>query len=91
MRMFAELSSLKPACEAAGLQHVRVDDSDSLMAFELPDDSGMGSEGLEQEDSSSGRRRRNQVHVDSAKFDHLAGCDMNQLCARVVIAGVKPS
>jgi arsenite methyltransferase len=91
MRMFAELSSLKPACEAAGLQHVRVDDSDSLMAFELPDDSGVGSEGLEQEDSSSGRRRRNQVHVDSAEFDHLAGCDMNQLCARVVIAGVKPS
>ena len=92
MRMFAELSSLKPACEAAGLLHVHVDDSDSLMAFELPlDDSEMGSQGVEHEDSSSGGRRRNQVHKGSSKFDHLAGHDMNQLCARVVIAGVKPS
>ena len=91
MRMFAELSSLKPACEAAGLLHVHVDDGDSLMAFELPDDSELGNQGQEDDDSSSIRRRRNQVHAGSSKFDHLAGFDMNQLCARVVVSGVKPA
>ena len=91
MRMFAELSCLKPACEAAGLQHVHVDDSDSLMAFELAEDCEVGDSGQEGDDSSSSRRGRNQVHAGSSKFHHLAGYDMNQLCARVVISGVKPA
>jgi SAM-dependent methyltransferase/uncharacterized iron-regulated protein len=88
MRMFAELSSLQPACEAAGLVRVRVDLSDSLMAFELPEEAGGGEEEADHADGGS-RRRRSRVHVGSPEFEHLARYDMNELCARIVLVGEK--
>jgi hypothetical protein len=91
MRMFAELSSLAPACQAAGLTNVLIDDSDPLMAFELADDSERGADGQKDEADGGSGRARNRVHTDSSEFEHLAQYDMNQLCARVVITGTKPA
>jgi hypothetical protein len=90
MRTFAELSSLVPACQAAGLTNVLIDDSDPLMAFELADDSERGGEG-QKDEAEGGSRARNRVHTGSSEFEHLAQYDMNQLCARVVVTGTKPA
>jgi SAM-dependent methyltransferase/uncharacterized iron-regulated protein len=91
MRMFAELSSLAPACQAAGLTNVLIDDSDPLMAFELADDSERGAEAQKDEADGGSGGARNRVHTGSSEFKHLAQYDMNQLCARVVITGTKPA
>ena len=33
---------------------------------------------------------RRRIHGNSAEFQHLEQHDMDQLCARVVLTGVKP-
>ena len=43
--------------------------------------------GDEPQEGSSERRR---IHGNSAEFQHLEQHDMDQLCARVVLTGVKP-
>ena len=107
MRMFIEQAALAPTCEAAGFTDVVVDASDSEMQFELPelataDASGAGESpqppatgtatgGDGRANQGVGRAERNQVHVGSAEFSHLAGYDMNALCARVVVTGRKPA
>ncbi len=91
MRAFAELPSLAPACLAAGLVGVQVDDSDGLMAFELPDDAETEVRGQTEEVNGGGGSVRNRVHVGSSEYEHLARYDMNQLCARVVVSGQKPA
>lgn len=89
IRMFAELSRLQPVCEAAGLVRVRVDLSDPLMAFELPED-GDGLDGGREEGGGGSGGGRTSIHVSSSEFAHLSRYDMNELCARVVIIGEKP-
>lgn len=104
MRMFAELGSLQPAVEAAGLIDVKIDDSDSLMAFELPGydeeaaaprrdetESDEAAEKRTEEDvaAAAAKPSRNRVHVGSAEFRHLRDFDLNSICARVVVTGRK--
>ena len=95
MRMFAPLDSLRPACEAAGLADVLIDDSDSLMSFELPEDEAGGATAekppREAGADAAAEPQRNKVHVGSAEFEHLASYDVNELCARVVVTGRKPA
>ena len=44
------------------------------------------------ERAESEQRARNRVHGARAKeFEHLQEVDVNELCARVVVMGVKPS
>ena len=94
MRMFAPLESLRPACEAAGLANVLIDESDSLMSFELPEDEDGGATAekppREAGADAAAEPQRNRVHVGSAEFEHLASYDVNELCARVVVTGRKP-
>ena len=55
------------------------------MAFELDEAASS-----EQAAPPAARPSRNRVHVGSKEFDHLKEWDMNALCARVVVTGVKP-
>lgn len=101
MRMFMDLAELRATCEAAGFAHVHVDESDSLMAFELPEaecpaeasgtarGEARAAAVAPDEDSERAQRRRSAVHVGSKEFEHLADFDMNAICARVVVVGVK--
>ena len=89
MRMFTPVDELKPACEAAGFVDVAIDDSDSLMAFEVEEPQDVPHEPPQPQ---SEQRARNRVHGARAKeFEHLQEVDVNELCARVVVMGVKPS
>ena len=81
MRMFLPLDELQPLCEAAGFEHVAIDTSDSLMSFELD----------APEAPPAATTARNRVHVGSSEFEHLGRYDVNELCARVVVTGVKPT
>ena len=88
MRTFIHVDELAPLLGELGFEAVVVDQSDSLMQFELPgftdDDAGAAA-------SEAANEGRNQVHVGSAEFSHLADLDMNSICARVVVAGRKPA
>ena len=45
-------------------------------------------DGGDEPQEGAGERRR--IHGNSAEFQHLEQHDMDQLCARVVLTGVKP-
>jgi len=61
MKMFIHIDELKPLCEKIGYTNVVVDDSNSLMAYELPQE-------VEDEKVNEDRHR---VHVGSEEFKHL--------------------
>ena len=96
MRMFSELHSLRPLATAAGFAAVELDTSDMAMAFELPVpdtarvDTGARAS-LSSADGASRHNQRNQVHVGSPEFKHLRDLDINAMCGRIVISGIKPA
>eukprot|EP00980_Cylindrotheca_fusiformis_P024738 scaffold12369_cov97-Cylindrotheca_fusiformis.AAC.4 len=79
MRMFVPQRDLKPMCEEIGFQNVIVDDSDSAMSMEIPE------EVLRESNPD-----RNKVHVGGDDFKHLENYDMDQICARVCVSAFKP-
>merc|ERR1719382_692477 len=94
-----DLGAVEPLCRRAGLD-ATVDASDADMAFELAElpqpqsdtaeNCGRGApEGNTRGPQPDGGSQRNRVHVGSKEFEHLRGLDMNKLCARVVVHGVK--
>ena len=98
MRMFSELDSLSPIVRAAGFADVAVDTSDMAMQFELPEAAeaeGTAHERAADADAApahaQARSARNQVHVGAKEFAHLGELDINAICGRVVITGVKPA
>ena len=62
-----------------GFSHVEIDDSDSTMTMEIPEDV------LEADNPN-----RNRVHVGGEEFEHLQDYDMDKICARVCIVARKP-
>eukprot|EP00977_Amphora_coffeiformis_P008467 scaffold1918_cov154-Amphora_coffeaeformis.AAC.4 len=80
MRMFIEKNLIKPMCETIGFADVVVDDSDSLMVFELE----------LPEEAAPLNPERHRVHGDSPEFTHLEKFNMDQLCARVCVVAKKP-
>ena len=91
MQTFLPLEQLRPVCEQAGFVSVHVDESDSLMQFELPAAEDVAPEGEPAPPNEErSQRARSQVHVGSPEFEHLKEFDMNALCARVVVTGIKP-
>jgi arsenite methyltransferase len=95
MRMFAPRDELPATVAAAGFERVHIDDSDSLMAFEIEEPDAAESAASSQSDAmrdpaSGSTRTRNRVHVGSKEFEHLKNFDMNAICARVVVCAVKP-
>eukprot|EP00092_Neocalanus_flemingeri_P001211 GFUD01001290.1.p1 GENE.GFUD01001290.1~~GFUD01001290.1.p1 ORF type:complete len:595 (+),score=168.40 GFUD01001290.1:46-1830(+) len=90
MRVFMPLDHAVPMLNRVGFGNVGVDDSDSKMTLDDIDD------GIEfhEENTQGGtetvdQNGRKKIHVGSSEFDHLENYDMNQLCARVVLYGVK--
>jgi len=79
MKMFIPKNDLKPLCEKLGFTDVLIDDSDSEMSMEIPDEV--------LEDSNPARSK---VHVGGAEFDHLEDYDMDAICARVCVVARKP-
>jgi arsenite methyltransferase len=79
MKMFIPKNDLKPLCEKLGFTDVLIDDSDSEMSLEIPDE-------IYEESNPS----RSKVHVGGTEFDHLEDYDMDALCARVCIVARKP-
>lgn len=80
MRMFVKQEDILPMCKELGFRDVEVDDSDSLMTFELPEEA--------REETNP---ERSKIHVGSEAFRHLENYDMNKICARVCVVGKKPS
>jgi SAM-dependent methyltransferase len=93
MRMFIHHSELQPLCEKIGFKNVTIDDSNSLMQYNLP---GEDEGDADQPSGENGQHpkekdQRNRVHVGSAEFKHLQDYDMNAICARVCVIATKPT
>jgi SAM-dependent methyltransferase/uncharacterized iron-regulated protein len=79
MKMFISKNEIEPLCEEIGYIDVVVDDSDSLMSMEMPED-------ILKESNPD----RNRVHVGGEDFKHLEDYDMDKICARVCVVARKP-
>jgi len=79
MKMFIPKNNLRSLCEKIGFADILIDDSNSEMSMEIPDEI--------LEDSNPGRSK---VHVGGADFDHLEDYDMDAICARVCVVATKP-
>eukprot|EP00536_Pseudo-nitzschia_multiseries_P008991 jgi/Psemu1/66787/estExt_Genemark1.C_2410033 len=79
MKMFIPKDDLKPLCEKIGFRDVLIDDSNSEMSIEIPDEIW--------KEANPGRSK---VHVGGADFDHLDDYDMDAICARVCVVARKP-
>ena len=98
MRAFMPLDEAAPMLEGIGFVDVEVDDSDSKMTMEIAyeEDEEGNVEIREAEEGEAVRegddkdeRGRHRVHVGSQEFKHLERYDMNKLCARVVLTGMR--
>ena len=79
MKLFMNKKDIQPMCERLGYVDVVVDESDSSMTLDLPE------EVLDETNPE-----RNKVHVGSSEFKHLEGYDMDKICARVCVVARKP-
>ena len=90
MRVFMPIDQASPMLNRVGFGNVGVDDSDSKMTFEeLNDDMEFHEETTQEGIETVDQNGRKKIHVGSSEFQHLENYDMNQLCARVVLYGVK--
>lgn len=79
MKMFISKSELQPMCERLGFKDVLIDDSNSAMSMEIPE-----------EVLQEANPQRSKVHVGGAEFKHLENFDMDKICARVCVVARKP-
>jgi SAM-dependent methyltransferase len=82
MKMFIAKKDLEPLVREVGFSNILVDDSDSSMTMEIPEEVLL---------NNSTNPNRNRVHVGGDDFKHLEDFDMDQLCARVCVVAEKPS
>lgn len=87
--MFVHVSKLQPMCEEIGFKDVKVDDTNSLMSYELPEEAEADLLEEEKKIIDKALPDRNKVHVGSSEFKHLQEYDMNKICARVTVIGTK--
>jgi SAM-dependent methyltransferase len=78
MRMFIAKDIIQSLCTKLGFTDVYIDESDSSMTLEIPDE-------ILGDDTPV----RNKVHVGSDEFKHLKHYDMDKICARVCVVGKK--
>jgi arsenite methyltransferase len=79
MKMFIAKNELQPMCEMIGFKDVIVDDSNSAMSMEIPE-----------EVLQEANPQRTKVHVGGAEFKYLENYDMDKICARVCVVARKP-
>ena len=80
MKMFMSKYEIEPLCEEIGYINIVVDDSDSLMSMEMPEDIIL----------KESNPDRNRVHMGGEDFKHLEEYDMDKICVRVCVAACKP-
>jgi arsenite methyltransferase len=79
MQMFVAKKELHPMCAEIGFTDILIDDSDSSMTMEIPE-----------EVLKDSNPNRNRVHVGGDDFKHLEDFDMDKICARVCVVATKP-
>jgi SAM-dependent methyltransferase/uncharacterized iron-regulated protein len=79
MEMFIAKDKLEPLCAELGFENIVVDDSNSKMVYELPE-----------EETGTLNPDRRRVHGNNPTFRHLEAFNMNELCARVCVVARKP-
>ena len=87
MKMFISKNELEPLlCEKIGFEHVVIDDTNSSMSMEIPE------EVLLSLQDNTNPEQRSRIHVDDGgkEFKHLEKYDMDKICARVCIVARKP-
>ena len=89
MRMFVHRDRLEPICSEIGFTDIKIDTSNSLMQFEIPELETLESEEVVSKEYKD-KRERSFVHVGSEEFKHLKDYDMNSMCARVTVIATKP-
>jgi arsenite methyltransferase len=87
MRMFIHKDEIEPLCKKLGFADVAIDDSNSLMQYELPEDWVEEQKNENEKDDKA--QERFKVHVGSDEFKHLADYNMNEICARVCVVARK--
>lgn len=80
MKMFIPKKDIEPLCHEIGFTNIVVDESDSSMTMEIPEDVFKDS-----------NPQRNRVHVGGDDFKHLEDFDMDKICARVCVVAKKPT
>jgi len=68
-------------CEELGFKDVFIDMSNSEMSFEIDE---------EDESEEKVNKERKKIHGSSPDFNHLQDYDINAMCKRVTVYGVKP-
>jgi len=81
MQMFIAKKELYPMCQNIGFINITIDDSDSRMTMEIPE---------EVLNNETNNPNRNKIHVGGEDFQHLENYDMDRICARVCIVAEKP-
>lgn len=79
MEMFIAKDKLEPLCAELGFADVIIDDSNSKMVYELPE-----------EEAGTLNPERHRVHGSDSSFRHLEEFNMDELCARVCVVARKP-
>jgi SAM-dependent methyltransferase/uncharacterized iron-regulated protein len=79
MKMFIAKNEIQPLCEKTGFKDVLIDDSNSAMSMEIPEEM--------LEDANP---QRSKVHIGGPEFKHLEKYDMDKICARVCVVARKP-
>ena len=101
MQVFMPLQEANPLLSDLGFNEVVVDTSDSKMSMEIeePEDNSQSDETNNPQvnsftpkvEESTLLSERKRIHVGSREFEHLKNINMDELCARVVLYGTKPS
>lgn len=94
MRMFIHVDKLAPMCQEIGFEDVSIDDSNSLMQYDIKLEDGSivpsGDNGQACSEEKGGESR-STIHVGSEEFKHLKSYDMNKITARVHVIARKPA
>jgi hypothetical protein len=87
MRMFIHVDQIIPLCKKIGFSNIKIDDTNSLMQYDLQPETDLTEEEWNVKDHD---RSKSSVHTGTNKeFEHLKNYDMNELTARVIVYAEK--
>ena len=88
MKMFANLSELKPMCEAIGFENVRIVDAESPMEMEFSEEVYEAAFGDGNDNPDRFKIHGKEKYADQYKY--LEEMNMDELCKIVTVCGTKP-
>lgn len=91
LRTFMPENEIIPLLTQIGFQNVKVDDSNSLMQYDLKFDESTENSGENgQDETMELNPDKNRIHNNAKEFAHMANFDINAMTARVVVIAEKP-